>query len=582
MRKRERTAQKEEIMKKKMLVVLTGCVMALTACGAQEGAQNAGSGNENTQAQEESAAIAESTDAAENTEAQNEEGQEAAGGTVEESAEGDQAENIEYVEDMELTAENMTLKVPEEFKGKFLARIDGEAIEIYDKATVESGFPGFVFSIVTDSDNSLMAGGMYKKVGEIATADGKFITVCIGYPSEIQWDYNLGEEMPADYKKLDEALDLFVQNVSAKDGGTFIYGGGTKGEELYGYTISRYATAISENWDANRLEEEGMTPELFAMAQGGEDPAESMGYAYVDLSNDGVDELVVGVIDSSDQPSVIYDVYTVVDRLPKLVVSGSARDRYYAMQYGGIANEYSGGAMESGVDVYTILPEDGEKFLQYGLKYDAYTDEKNPWFIKYNGGDYEVMSEEDFNNRMDSTTKDYLKLDLKPVGDLIPVDFSKIDLKKYGTFTNMINDFKPGMGYANVKLGDTDVFLVSSGTFKGEDDKDNAIDASIFMYDDDGNIVYLGQVASGGTANPLAVADGMLFTGTHHTIVKTTVKDGKLITAERADEIFDNDGNASYTHSVNDGKEEQVDESVYSGLYDEYFKAEVIWFGAVH
>ncbi len=134
------------------------------------------------------------------------------------------------------------------------------------------------------------------------------------------------------------------------------------------------------------------------------------------------------------------------------------------------------------------------------------------------------------------------------------------------------------MGYANIKLGDTDVFLASTGTYTGENDTENAIDSSIFMYSD-GKIVYLGTISSIGTAYPLSVADGCIFTGGHHNVKKTTVKDGKLVTVEEAEEIFDTDGNSTYQYGNDkDGVKTVEDDSNLTRLFDEYEKAEPVAF----
>ena len=109
----------------------------------------------------------------------------------------------------------------------------------------------------------------------------------------------------------------------------------------------------------------------------------------------------------------------------------------------------------------------------------------------------------------------------------------------------MLSDFKKGMGYANAKIGDTDVFF-----------------------------------ASAGTAYPLAVADGCVFICGHHVVEKHTVKDGKLIIAEKAEETFDADGNATYSYTTDkDGEKNVDDDSELTRLFEEYEKAEVIEFG---
>lgn len=125
-----------------------------------------------------------------------------------------------------------------------------------------------------------------------------------------------------------------------------------------------------------------------------------------------------------------------------------------------------------------------------------------------------------------------------------PMDFSQADMTKYATFTEIVDDINPGMGYANVNLDGTDVLLVSTGCYDW-DGTDVAIDSSVFAYKD-GEVAYLGQLQSGGTANPLTIRDGKIFTAGHHFVAKNTVKNGELVVAEEACEIFDNKGYATY------------------------------------
>ncbi len=482
----------------------------------------------------------------------------------------------DYVEDTVLSTDLITMTVPDEFKGKFYAKIDGEEISIYDKECVDDGFPGYAFSVVADKDKKYVPGGMYIKVGELLTADGEFVNVLIGFASEVQWDYEKYEDVPENYAKLEDSAESFIEGIEGVNGNTFYNKGGTKGEDLYYSSLSKYVTAFAEGWDANKFEEEGLSPEFYAMYKNeGEKALDKIGYAYMDISNDGVDELLVGVI-TDDEASVVYDIYTVVDRFPAQVVSGTAKNGYHVLSYGGFVNFFNNGAEENGVYDYIIEPASTNLTFQFGLKYDAYTDEKNPWFVSYSDEDnWEAMSEEDYNSRNAMLAEQYVKLDFVPFSEMTPIDYSKVDTSKYGTFTEMLGDFKTGMGYANEKLGDTDVFLASTATYNW-DGNEYAIDSSVFMYED-GNIKYLGVLESAGTAYPLAIADGCIFTCAHHYIAKSTVKDGKLVKVEEAEENFDASGNASYMYGTDEEKLHAADDdSDFIRLFEEYEKAQPI------
>lgn len=389
-------------MKKQMIILLTGIMLVMSACGTGQSPEASADTAEETTL-EAAAADESASDEADD-----------------ESAE----ENVEYVEDTVLSTDILTLTIPDEFKGKFLAIISDDEISIYDKECYEDGFAGFVFSVIANRDNEVVAGGLYTKVGEVTAADGTVYDVCMSYPSDMQWDYTKYDGAPENYAKLSEASTSIVESAKGNNGATFKYGAGLKGEELYPEIIKKYTDAFKAGWDADKLEEAGMSPEFYALAQAEGDKAfEKIGYAYRDISNDGVDELMVGIIGDGNEPSTVYDVYTVVNREPVPVTSGTARNFYYAMEYGGLTNVFFSGAEENGIRVYIIEGCTANLFFQYGVKYDAYTDEKNPWFKSMGSGgeedEWEPITEEDYKMWVDRAEGRYLKLDYTPFSTLM-------------------------------------------------------------------------------------------------------------------------------------------------------------------
>ena len=154
-------------------------------------------------------------------------------------------------------------------------------------------------------------------------------------------------------------------------------------------------------------------------------------------------------------------------------------------------------------------------------------------------------------------------------------------LEGCSTLSDVADLLKHGRGYAFVKLNGTQVLLASSGTFN-EDGTQAAIDAEVFALDENGMPAYLGYICSGGTANPLSIKDGYLFSGGHHYVRKTTLKDGALVTDE-AGETFDTAGTPSWYYHPAGGEHFVADqrkaESMMDSLFDEYFDGEVINFG---
>ncbi len=532
-------------MKKKNVLLVIGMVLALTACG--QAAEVPAQTTEVTEPAQESAPVEEKTEDTTET-----------------------ASNSNVITDNVITTDLFEVTIPDELSGLFEAEVSEGRVDIYHKETRAAGFPGLVFAIWARKTPSEYAGGPYYKMGEILTSDGEFYDVVKGEATEVQWDWN--EEEPADFEKIYQAADSIIENITATNGGSFFYGAGMKGEDLYAYTLSAFIDALNMGYDANKLEEMGYAPDYYGiMQENGEDGLSKIGYAYADVNVDHIDELFIGDMETG----AIYDVFTMVDREPVHVISGGARDRYHVYDNAFISNEYSGGANESGWTLYALMNNSTEMVAQWAYKYDGYEHEKNPWLKSYDMEEWEEITESEYNEAFKQTEESTTDIGFKPLSDLAPVDFSKVDMSQYATFTELVSSLKNGMGYANVTLDGTDVLLVSSACYNW-DGTDAAIDASIFAYQD-GKVVYLGTVQSTGTANPLVISDGKLITAGHHFVIKNTVKDGKLVVAEQASEEFDSDGNATYYY----GSDKVDDDKELKRMFEEEMSAEIIDFQPV-
>jgi len=161
------------------------------------------------------------------------------------------------------------------------------------------------------------------------------------------------------------------------------------------------------------------------------------------------------------------------------------------------------------------------------------------------------------------------------------------DITGCDTFTQIVDKLEDGMGYANEKIGDTDVLLVSGGTYDYDGIGTEAgIDAEIYWYHD-GVPEYLGYVEAGGTAYPLSISEGMLYVGGNHFMTKYVIADGLLLIDEEASEVFDTDGSATYYYrsdlrDVEADENGQVsDDSVLMSFFDDFENAEMVRFTTV-
>ncbi|MGN0367134.1 MAG: hypothetical protein ACI4E5_14540 [Suilimivivens sp.] len=85
--------------------------------------------------------------------------------------------------------------------------------------------------------------------------------------------------------------------------------------EQYGEVLDQYYAALTEKWDEGKLLSEGMS-NLTAFCYDG-NPLENLGYAYVDVNNDGYWELLIGALNGDEFTGrVIFDLYALEDGVP--------------------------------------------------------------------------------------------------------------------------------------------------------------------------------------------------------------------------------------------------------------------------
>lgn len=307
-----------------------------------------------------------------------------------------------------LANEVFSVKVPPKFDGLYNTKVNDHTINFYDKECINNGNPGWIFGIQVFEEPDQWANGPVMKVGELSLNNGKLYDVVISFPTESQFGFNEdGSQvtMPEKYKNFWDAKDEIAKTVTGKNGETVEIGAGTKGENLYKDILSKHLTAIDEKWDANKLEKEDMSNMYVQMAKEDGNALDSIGYTYRDINMDGIDELLIGEITDNEWKGVIYDIYTMVNREPKHVVSGWDRNRYYDYDDSFIVNEGSSGANETDTFLYALSGNSTELIFQLGFKYDGYQDQNKPWFKTYekkeDDYDWFAITEEEFNQIQD-------------------------------------------------------------------------------------------------------------------------------------------------------------------------------------
>ena len=300
-----------------------------------------------------------------------------------------------------------SITVPEDLSGFYEIKKEKNKISIYHKDSKKAGFGGFAFGIKAyknPADHAVLPGS--RKIGELTDKKGNLYDMVLKHPTDVQYDYTKSTQPPEIFKKLyDLGENVNIQGIK---GASYHKNQGMKGKELYQKILEKHLTAINEKWDSSKLEKENMSPMYNII------PKDKIGYIYYDVNVDGIEELLIGEITDGAWKGIIYDIYTMVNRKPKHVISGWDRNRYYVCDDSFICNEYSSGAMESGLSVYNLVENSTELYPQVSFKYDGYENKENPYFLSYSDGKWENVSEEKFNERKEIFLK-YERFNFEPL-----------------------------------------------------------------------------------------------------------------------------------------------------------------------
>lgn len=139
--------------------------------------------------------------------------------------------------------------------------------------------------------------------------------------------------------------------------------------DVYADIIVRYNRAVEEQWDPGVCVEN----EISLMVGFLLDQNVAFGYTLHDLNLDGSMELII------TDGNLIYDLYTIVDDVPVLLLSGMERLSYRLCDGDYIAEFGSGSAFYS-VYRYQKLVADGSFSVCDEIVFDASVSEQAPWF----------------------------------------------------------------------------------------------------------------------------------------------------------------------------------------------------------
>lgn len=154
--------------------------------------------------------------------------------------------------------------------------------------------------------------------------------------------------------------------------------------EIYAQQVERYYTAISDQWDESTYFDHEMSP--MAAYYYEENALDNVGFAFIDLDGDNIQELIIGAIRNSEQHPLVFELWTLNNGEPVMLAQSGSRNRYY-LQYAeednawSIAYEAENGAANHAV--YYLQLSAGKFEVIQGVLFDAVASESAPWFMTY-------------------------------------------------------------------------------------------------------------------------------------------------------------------------------------------------------
>lgn len=140
--------------------------------------------------------------------------------------------------------------------------------------------------------------------------------------------------------------------------------------DCYNDIIEKYIEAIKDHWDIDHLKQEGLNYMVIYFNGEYDDDysngLDQLGYYIEDINNDGVEDLLIGELSIDDDgfPTPIFQMYTVYNDEPILLVDAKERDLYYLVKDNTLYNEGSNSAISSGGFLYKIEGAGDDTHLQ--------------------------------------------------------------------------------------------------------------------------------------------------------------------------------------------------------------------------
>ena len=149
--------------------------------------------------------------------------------------------------------------------------------------------------------------------------------------------------------------------------------------------------------------------------------------------------------------------------------------------------------------------------------------------------------------------------------------------------SSLYGDIIAGLGdeeqFSLADIGEKNVVLFTTDMTYDDGNGHNAAVYCEAYYSSDGKLYELGRIESMGTAYPVSCGERCIYTASEHSLeIYKFDRKGKRWVASRYEEVFDEEGNASYRYTE-DGAAKDVSETDYQRAIDEYGERIVVNFG---
>lgn len=251
---------------------------------------------------------------------------------------------------------------------------------------------------------------------------------------------------------------------------------GTATPEAYQPVIAKYVTALTEHWGREACS----NADISILVSYVTSPSE-LGYALLDLDNDGTDELV---ITNDAERQVIYDLYSLVDGKLVHVFTGWDRNSYELREGFRILNIGSNGAASADY-VYCHL-SNGQLVTDSLIRFDAATDPDHPWFRGTGENDLAPIADENWSEDEIYSAAASLPIAITPFAD-----------NSAGSYDPALADYE---GYlSTIDTSSIDYFALRDLDGDGQDE--------LLLYDSDIESLEKVVTIQNGTAKELEFAD---------------------------------------------------------------------------